>query len=96
MPSDLGRVAGLTRYPVTSLAGEELSSAHLGPRGPDGDRSWAVHTEDGGMVPCRMVDLVGSGSADDGLLKMLGRERDTTFGIRAVVTRRVKLALLCT
>ena len=39
------------------------------------------------MVRCRMVDLLGSGPVDDGLLKRLGRERDTVFGIRALVER---------
>ncbi len=215
-----GRVAALTRYPVKSLAGEALTAADVGPRGLDGDRSWAVYTEDGGigsgkttrrfrrvdgllglaaatdgsapvvsapdgrsaragtpeadalvsdalgrplrlaaeadvphhdeaplhvvttaglrrieellggpvdvsrfranvvvdvpgdgfpedgwdgrllalgdevllrpdggMVRCRMVDLVGSGPADDGLLKLLGRERDTVFGVRALIER---------
>jgi uncharacterized protein YcbX len=43
---------------------------------------------DGGMARCRMVDLVDGGRAsDDGLLKLLGRERDTFFGIRALVER---------
>ncbi len=43
---------------------------------------------DGGMTRCRMVDLVDGGEpADDGLLRMLGRERDTLFGIRALVER---------
>ena len=42
---------------------------------------------DGGMVRCRMVDLLGSGPVDDGLLRLLGRERDTVFGIRALVER---------
>lgn len=42
---------------------------------------------DGGMVRCRMVDLLGSGPVDDGLLKLLGGERDTVFGIRALVER---------
>lgn len=214
------RVAALTRYPVKSLAGETLTAATIGPRGLDGDRSWAVRTEDGGigsgkttrrfrrvdgllglaattdgavpvvtvpdgrsapagtaeadalvsqvlgrrlrlapetdvphhdeapvhvvttaalrrvadllgrpvdvarfranvvldvpgagypeeewdgrllavgddvilrpdggMVRCRMVDLVGDGAAGDGLLTLLGRERDTVFGLRALVER---------
>jgi uncharacterized protein YcbX len=216
----LGRVAALTRYPVKSVAGQELAVAHVGPRGVDGDRAWALYTEDGGigsgkttrrfrrvdgllglaatadggapvvtvpdgrsavagspeadglvsevlgrplrlaaetdvphhdeapvhvvttaalrrveqllgapvavsrfranvvvdvpgtgfpedgwaggllelgdhvvlrpdggMVRCRMVDLVGGGTADDRLLKLLGRERDTVFGVRALVER---------
>jgi len=43
---------------------------------------------DGGMTRCRMVDLVEGGRpADDGLLRLPGRERDTLFGIRALVER---------
>ena len=42
---------------------------------------------DGGMVRCRMVDLVGGATADDGLLTLLGRDRDAAFGIRALVER---------
>lgn len=220
MPSDLGSVAALVRYPVKSLAGEPLGAAQVGPRGLDGDRTWAVYTEDGGigsgkttrrfrrvdgllgltattdgaaptvsvpdgrsatagtpeadalvsgvlgrrlrlaaetdvphhdeapvhvvttaalrrieqllgapvdvsrfranvvidvpgdgfpedgwdgallalghevvlrpdggMVRCRMVDLLGSGPVEDGLLRLLGRERDTFFGVRALVER---------
>jgi uncharacterized protein YcbX len=43
---------------------------------------------DGGMTRCRMVDLlIGGAGAHDGLLKLLGRERDTFFGNRALVER---------
>jgi len=43
---------------------------------------------DGGMARCRMVDLVDGGRpSGDGLLKLLGRERDTFLGIRALVER---------
>ena len=43
---------------------------------------------DGGMTRCRMVDLLPGGRpADDGLLRLLGRERETFFGIRALVER---------
>jgi len=43
---------------------------------------------DGGMTRCRMVDLLEGGEpADDGLLRLLGRERDTVFGLRAFVER---------
>ena len=43
---------------------------------------------DGGMTRCRMVDLLPGGAApDDGLLRLLGRERETAFGIRALVDR---------
>jgi uncharacterized protein len=44
-----GVVVGLTRYPVKSLAGEELAVVEVGPRGLAGDRCWAVYTEDGGI-----------------------------------------------
>jgi hypothetical protein len=44
-----GRVAALIRYPVTSMAGEALTAADVGPRKLDGDRSWAGRTEDGGI-----------------------------------------------
>ena len=46
---ELGRVTGLTRYPVKSMQGEDVESAALGPRGLAGDREWAVYTEDGGI-----------------------------------------------
>jgi uncharacterized protein YcbX len=43
---------------------------------------------DGGMTRCRMVDLLDGGrSADDGLLRLLGRERDLLFGLRVLVER---------
>ncbi|WP_089336172.1 MOSC N-terminal beta barrel domain-containing protein [Blastococcus mobilis] len=63
-------MAGLTRYPVKSLAGEELAVVEVGPRGLAGDRGWAVHTEDGG---------IGSGKTTrrfrrvDGLLELRAR-----------------------
>ena len=73
MSSDLGRVASLTRYPVKSLAGEVLTAATIGPRGLDGDRVWAVRTEDGGIGSgkttrrFRRVDgLLGLAAATDG------------------------------
>lgn len=36
-------VGGLWRYPVKSMGGEALEQVVLGPRGPLGDRLWAVH-----------------------------------------------------
>jgi hypothetical protein len=43
---------------------------------------------DGGMTRCRMVDLLADGAvAGDGLLRLLGRERATLFGLRAFVER---------
>lgn len=42
-------MATLVRYPVKSLCGEVLDEVEVGPRGPAGDRGWAVYTEDGGI-----------------------------------------------
>lgn len=44
-----GRVHALLRYPVKSMAGEELQVVQVGARGLAGDRQWAVYTEDGGL-----------------------------------------------
>ena len=49
MPPQPGRVAALVRYPVKCMGGEPLDAAVLGPRGLDGDRVWAVYTQDGGI-----------------------------------------------
>lgn len=38
----VGRVHSLWRYPVKSMAGEELSAAHITPRGLLGDRAYAL------------------------------------------------------
>ena len=38
----LGQVAALFRYPVKSLGGERVEQIDIGPRGPRGDRLWAV------------------------------------------------------
>lgn len=46
---EVGWVRALARYPVKSLAGERLTAARFGPLGIDGDRRWAVYTEDGGI-----------------------------------------------
>ena len=35
-------VSALWRYPVKSMQGEQLTEAHVGPNGLDGDRIWAV------------------------------------------------------
>ena len=37
----LGRLVGLWRYPVKSMAGEPLDAAHVSWHGIDGDRRWA-------------------------------------------------------
>ena len=38
----LGQVSALWRYPVKSLGGEQVEQVDIGPRGPHGDRLWAV------------------------------------------------------
>lgn len=44
----LGTVAALWRYPVKSTStGEHVSRVHVGARGLDGDRLWAVRDRDG-------------------------------------------------
>ena len=43
----LGRIQSLHRYPVKSMLGETLQSAHLEPRGLRGDRLWAVEDDEG-------------------------------------------------
>jgi uncharacterized protein YcbX len=45
----VGTVAQLTRYPVKSMRGEQLSQAEVDRRGMVGDREWAVYTPDGGI-----------------------------------------------
>jgi uncharacterized protein YcbX len=73
VPSHLGRVAALTRYPVKSLVGEPLTAAQIEQRGVVGDRTWAVYTEDGGIGSgkttrrFRRVDgLLGLSATTDG------------------------------
>jgi uncharacterized protein YcbX len=43
-------VAGMWRYPVKSMQGEELESAAAGERGIAGDRAWAVIDQETGKV----------------------------------------------
>ncbi len=63
----VGVVASLHRYPVKSLLGESLGEARVDARGVEGDRVWAVYTDDGG---------IGSGKTSrrfrrvDGLLQL--------------------------
>ena len=70
---DIGSVVSLARYPVKSTAGESLAEVHVGARGLEGDRGWAVYTEDGG---------IGSGKTTrrfrrvDGLLGLTARTGD--------------------
>ena len=49
MGQKVGSVAALTRFPVKSMIGEDLTSLELEPRGVVGDRVWAVYTADGGI-----------------------------------------------
>jgi uncharacterized protein YcbX len=76
----VGRVAGITVYPVRSAAGHHLSSAQVTPTGLAGDRAWAVLAEDG--VPVRVKDapalatvaVTGSTDVDEAVLAAaLGR-----------------------
>ena len=50
MAERIGTVAGMWRYPVKSMQGEELESAAAGERGIAGDRCWAVVDEETGKV----------------------------------------------
>jgi uncharacterized protein YcbX len=43
----VGSVAGIRRYPVKSLVGEELTEAQVDARGLVGDRLWSVRDQDG-------------------------------------------------
>ena len=45
-PRPLGRVVALTRYPVKSMAGEDLSDVEVGWHGFAGDRRWAFVRND--------------------------------------------------
>lgn len=75
MPAETaGVVAALTRFPVKSMGGENLTAAEVDERGVIGDRGWATYTEDGG---------IGSGKTTrrfrrvDGLLSCGARLDDT-------------------
>jgi len=46
MPVEIGHVEAIFRYPVKSMAGERLESAHLGWHGLDGDRRLAFRRLD--------------------------------------------------
>ena len=47
MTGPVGHVAGIRRYPVKSLVGEELTDALVDARGLVGDRLWSVRDQDG-------------------------------------------------
>jgi hypothetical protein len=46
----IGKVVGLWRYPVKSMAGERLSTSTIGVRGLPGDRGWALRDEAAGEI----------------------------------------------
>ena len=46
MPTEIGHVEAIFRYPVKSMAGEPLEAAHLGWHGLDGDRRLALRRLD--------------------------------------------------
>lgn len=48
--SIVGHVREIWRYPVKSMAGEQLQEAALGPGGIAGDRGWAVRDEQAGEI----------------------------------------------
>lgn len=50
MAGPLGRVSALHRYPLKSMAGEDLESADVTERGVLGDRSYALVDEEAGRV----------------------------------------------
>jgi hypothetical protein len=39
---EIGRITAIWRYPVKSMAGERVTTAHLGTLGLHADRTWAV------------------------------------------------------
>jgi ferredoxin-NADP reductase len=61
----IGRIGGLWRYPVKSLAGEALDSALLDDTGIVGDRRWALRSELAGeLVNCKVIPaLLSIGAA---------------------------------
>lgn len=44
-----GRVTGLFRYPISSLSGEQLDEASLGPGGIEGDRRYGLFDRESGL-----------------------------------------------
>jgi uncharacterized protein YcbX len=48
--AEVGRVTEIYRYPVKSMQGESLDRVHLGDRGLDGDRAYALFDSESGFV----------------------------------------------
>jgi uncharacterized protein len=48
--SKVGSVAALHRYPVKSMMGEELNATRIGPKGVQGDRSFALADPETGKI----------------------------------------------
>ncbi|HJN91544.1 MAG TPA: MOSC domain-containing protein [Dehalococcoidia bacterium] len=46
----IGTVKEIRRYPVKSMAGEQIDHTHLGPLGVTGDRAWALHDTEAGEI----------------------------------------------
>src|SRR5579862_230895 len=46
----VGSVAALHRYPVKSMMGEELNATRIGPKGVQGDRSFALADPETGKI----------------------------------------------
>lgn len=56
MTTNLGRISSLWRFPVKSMAGEQLSEAALTSRGFVGDRAYAlIDVESGKVVSAKSV-----------------------------------------
>lgn len=46
--AEIGQLTEIWRYPVSSLAGEQLSMAHLTCQGVEGDRAYGIFARDDG------------------------------------------------
>ncbi|MFN3261105.1 MAG: MOSC domain-containing protein [Pikeienuella sp.] len=55
----IGRVAALWRHPVSSMGGEPLETARLGPGGIEGDRIWGVADAEGVAAPEKIRRWLG-------------------------------------
>ena len=104
MPTKVGEVEALFRYPVKSMAGERVAAADLGWHGLDGDRRLALRRVDerGGfpwLTASKLPELIlfapqRRGAADDGALPTHVRTPDgkelPVFGpeLAAEISRR--------